>query len=169
VAGRGALAGRGAPHGRWHSICPGAVLQPRHPVGLQTKPEGQSLLVVQVPHRPQPSLAWQTQSPWKVCEQKHGTPETESFPQNWAFPSKHGAQGAGHDGDGGYCAKAGVDRLVRTGADQATAAPAPIRLSILRLDMAFFTCFSSPSGQGKPRSSGGVSGKRTELYIRPSA
>jgi len=138
-------------------------------VGLQTKPEGQSLLVVQVPHWPQPSLAWQTQSPWKVCEQKHGTPRTESFPQNWAFPSKHGAQGAGHDGDGGYCAKAGVDRLVRTGADQATAAPAPIRLSILLLDMAFSTCFASPSGHRETENSWRKSQASGQRYMRSVA
>jgi hypothetical protein len=40
-----------------------------------------------------------------------------------------------------YCAKAGVLRLVRTGADQATAAPAPMRLSMRLREMQAF-----PSG-----------------------
>jgi hypothetical protein len=40
----------------------------------------------------------------------------------------------GHCG-GSFCAKAGVLRLVRTGADHAMAAPAPIRLSALRREI----------------------------------
>jgi hypothetical protein len=41
-----------------------------------------------------------------------------------------------HCGDGPYpCANAGVLRLLRTGADQATAAPAPILFSIRRLEI----------------------------------
>jgi hypothetical protein len=68
------------------------------------------------------ALKAQKQSPSVVSLQK------QSWPQEGASNPKQSEQGA-HSVT--YWAKAGVLMLVSMGADQATAAPAPMRLSIL--------------------------------------
>lgn len=66
----------------------------------------------------------------------HAQPLRQDCPNwHWGHPSKHTY----------CCAKAGVRRLVRTGADQATAAPAPMRFSIDRREMLCGVCSSMES------------------------
>ena len=66
-------------------------------------------------------------SPAALTQQKHAPPGPQSIlTLHGMFTSQ---------GQLSYCANAGVLMLVRMGADQATAAPAPIRFSILRREM----------------------------------
>jgi hypothetical protein len=69
--------------------------------------------------------------PHDAANGPHGTPSPG--PQ----PGTATVQGGFPQTDG-YWAKAGVRRLDSTGADHATAAPAPIRLSILRREIRFW-------------------------------
>lgn len=107
------------PHGDRHCVpSPG----PPHPrqFTLMQRPPGQSSLLLQLLCPAQGPSAAQKQSPFTSSEQKQASPQG-------VVPSKHVAQGE----QPGLCAYARVVMLVRIGADQATAAPAPIRLSIL--------------------------------------
>ena len=88
------------------------------------------------------------QQPDSVKEEKQPSPPSQV--PDWQPPPSHGwnwglqlsVTQVGHPG-GGDCANAGVLMLVRTGAVQAMAAPAPIRFSILRREMPSFGSSSS--------------------------
>lgn len=107
-------------------------------------------------------------------ELEHG-PDPNTFARHWLFPStlvthpqlrwgqvRLAPQGGVRTGDerqpherqglpgehAPYCANAGVLMLVRIGADQATAAPAPIRLSTRRREISSELIPTPPSTDG---------------------
>ena len=86
-----------------------------------------------VEHGPEPNAsAAQKQAPSVVTEQRQPSPHAAD---TGVHPvEKHDEQGELHAEDT-VCANAGMRKLVSTGADHAIAAPAPIRLSILRRDI----------------------------------
>ena len=92
-----------------------------HGSAWQCQPAGHSPLFVQSSVVPQVKSLEQNSFPSVSVRQKHSGETLQS--------SKHGHRA--------YWANAGVRRLDSTGADQATAAPAPIRFSILRREMRF--------------------------------
>jgi hypothetical protein len=75
----------------------------------------------------------QKQFPSMSSEQRQDPKSQPGGPPQ--FADSHVKQSVHGDGQAMYCANAGVRRLDSTGADQATAAPAPMRFSILRREI----------------------------------
>jgi hypothetical protein len=118
---------------------------------MQRSPPAQSLVLSQSLVPVQISSEAQKQSPSVVWEQKHSPkvllPQCAS-----SLPQKVPWQGSAQVFVG-EAANAGVRMLVSTGADHATAAPAPIRFSILRREIppSSFSISESMSPPPSPR------------------